>query len=187
VGRFGAVQVTRIGDGLWTGERLRPWQVVGALLAFGGLVWLMLPGVEAPPLVGALLMLGAGVAWGVYSLRGRGTQAPTVVTAGNFIRATPLALLVFLVLGTSEPISAAGVGYAVASGALASGLGYAMWYAVVPLLSATSAATVQLSVPIIAAFGGVLLLDEAITMRLGLASVAVLGGILLFMLTKRPA
>ncbi|MEM6645971.1 MAG: DMT family transporter [Bacteroidota bacterium] len=184
---FAAVEVTMIGYGVWTGERISRWQVVGVLLAFGGLVWLMLPGVEAPPLAGTLLMLAAGVSWGVYSLRGRRTQAPTVATAGNFIRATPLALLLFLAMETSEPISAMGVAYAVASGALASGLGYAIWYAVVPMLSATSAATVQLSVPIIAAFGGVLLLDEPITMRLGLASIAVLGGILLFMLTKREA
>lgn len=182
---FGAVQVTMIVYGLWIGERLNRAQIVGAAAAAGGFVWLMLPGIEAPPLGGALLMLGAGVSWGVYSLRGRTAEDPTIATAGNFIRALPFACILFLLMGTGEQASAVGLGYAVASGALASGIGYALWYAVMPALPATMAATVQLSVPILAALGGVVLLDEAITLRFGLASVAVLGGIAIFVLCRR--
>lgn len=184
---FGAVQVTMIVYGLWAGERLNFRQIIGVVAAAGGLVWLMLPGIESPPLLGAMLMLGAGVSWGVYSLLGRGAKEPTIATAGNFIRATPFAVILFVVLGADEQTSVVGFGYAAASGALASGMGYALWYAVLPALPATTAATVQLSVPILAAFGGVLLLDEAVTLRFGLASVAVLGGIALFVLSRRNA
>jgi len=182
---FGAVQATMIGHGLWRGERLRGWQAVGLVLALGGLVGLLLPGLTAPPLAGALLMLGAGVAWGVYSLRGRGAGDPTRVTAGNFLRAAPIAAGLSLVTLGSASLDGAGAGYAVASGALASGIGYAIWYTALPALRATSAATVQLSVPVIAAVGGVLLLGESVTPRLVLASVAILGGIALVILERR--
>ena len=182
---FAAVQATMIVYGLWSGELLRLRQVVGVLLAAGGLVWLMLPGVSSPPLIGALLMAGAGVCWGVYSLLGRGARAPLVETTGNFLRAVPFALLLFLLIGRSEAVSVHGLVYAMASGAVASGLGYALWYAALPALSATTAATVQLSVPVIAALGGVLLLGESISLRLGLASIAVLGGIALFIARRR--
>ncbi len=181
---FGAVQLSMIAYGLWIGERLNPRQAIGVVAAAAGLIWLLLPGVESPPLLGAVLMLAAGLSWGVYSLLGRGAGDPTVATAGNFIRAVPLALLVFVLLGGAEPISASGIGYAVASGALASGLGYAIWYAALPSLRATTAATVQLSVPILAALGGVVFLGEALTLRFGLAALAVLGGIGLFVLGK---
>lgn len=184
---FGAVQATMIGYGIWIGEHLRYIQLAGLLLAFAGLIGLLLPGVTAPPLIGSLLMLGAGVAWGVYSLRGRGAGDPTVVTAGNFLRTVPIAIILSAVMFKGIGIDAAGIGYAVASGALASGLGYAIWYTVLPALKATSAATVQLSVPVIAALGGVLLLGEHITLRLVLASIAILGGIALVILEKRPA
>ena len=176
---FGAVQATMIGYALWSGERLLRPQVVGLLLALGGLVGLLLPGLSAPPLAGALLMLGAGVAWGVYSLRGAGEDNPTLVTAGNFLRAALLSLGLSLLLSHHMSLDSSGVGYAIASGALASALAYAIWYAVLPALKATSAATVQLSVPVLAALGGVLLLGEPITLRLVLASVAILGGIAL--------
>ena len=182
---FAAVQATMIVYGLWAGERLNARQSLGVLVAAGGLVWLMLPGVSSPPLGGALLMLGAGVCWGVYSLLGRGAKAPMVATAGNFLRAVPFALVLFLLIGRSEASSLHGLLYAVASGALASGLGYALWYAVLPALPATTAATVQLSVPVIAALGGVLLLGETISLRLGLATIAVLGGIALFIGWRR--
>ena len=160
-------------------------RVVGAMLAGGGLVWLMAPGISAPPLVGALLMFGAGGSWGIYSLLGRGSEKATLATAGNFTRAVPMALVPFVLLANSESISATGIGYAVASGALASGLGYTLWYAVLPSLSALTAATVQLSVPIIAAFGGFIWLGEAMTTRLLVASIAVLGGIALFIMNKQ--
>lgn len=182
---FGAVQATMIGYGIWTGERLRRLQLLGLLLAFGGLVGLFLPGLTAPPLVGSLLMLSAGVAWGVYSLRGKGAGDPTRVTAGNFMRAVPVTVALSVFTLGSASLDAAGFWYAVASGALASGMGYALWYTVLPALKATHAATVQLSVPVIAAVGGVLFLGEPITLRLTLASTAILGGIALVILEKR--
>ncbi len=184
---FGAVQATMIGHGIWAGERLVKLQLVGFVLAFGGLVGLLLPGLSAPPLFGSILMLGAGIAWGVYSLRGKGAGDPIRVTAGNFVRAVPIAaaLSVFMYDGTS--LDSTGFWYAVSSGALASGLGYAIWYTVLPALKATNAATVQLSVPVIAALGGIVFLGEAVTLRLVLASAAILGGIALVILEKPQA
>lgn len=184
---FGAVQATMIGHGLWRGERPRWQQVVGLVLAFGGLVGLLLPGLSAPPLQGAVLMLGAGVAWGIYSLRGRGAGDATRVTAGNFLRAVPIAATLSIVMSRSATLDTPGLLYAVASGALASGLGYAIWYTALPALKATNAATVQLSVPVIAAVGGVIFLGEEITLRLALASMAILGGIALVILEKQAA
>jgi len=182
---FGAVQATMIGYGIWSGERLRAIQLAGLLLAFAGLIGLLLPGVTAPPLIGSLLMVGAGVAWGVYSLRGWGAGDPITVTAGNFLRTLPIAMVLSAVMFKGIGMDAAGIGYAVASGALASGLGYAIWYTVLPVLKATRAASVQLSVPVIAALGGVLLLGEHLSLRLVLASIAILGGIALVILEKR--
>ena len=184
---FGAVQVTMISHGIWAGERLKRLQLVGLLFALGGLVGLLLPGLSAPPLVGSVLMLGAGIAWGIYSLCGRGVGNPTRVTAGNFLRAVPIAaiLSVFMLNGTS--LDSAGIWYAVASGALASGMGYAIWYTALPALKATTAATVQLSVPVIAALGGIAFLGEPMTLRFLLASVAILGGIALVIFEKQYA
>jgi drug/metabolite transporter (DMT)-like permease len=182
---FGAVQATMIGHGIWAGERLRLLQTVGVMLAFGGLVGLLLPGLSAPPLLGALLMLAAGVAWGVYSLRGKGAGDPTRVTAGNFLRAVPIALVAGVFMLDSASLDVAGFYYALASGALASGVGYAIWYTVLPALKNTSAATVQLSVPVIAALGGIVFLGEPMTLRLLMASVAILGGIALVIVQKR--
>jgi drug/metabolite transporter (DMT)-like permease len=185
---FGAVQATMIVVGLWKGERLNAWQGTGLAAALGGLVALLLPGLTAPPLHSALLMVGAGAAWGVYSLRGRGGGDPLSASTGNFLRSIPFALVLSLATLTAARIDSAGAGYAIASGALTSGVGYAIWYAALPGLRATSAATVQLSVPVIAAAGGVLLLGEPITLRLLGASVAVLGGIALVVLrAKSPA
>jgi len=182
---FGAVQATMISYGIWKGERLMNIQLAGLVLAFGGIVGLMLPGLSAPPLVGSLLMLGAGMAWGVYSLRGKGAGDPTRVTAGNFLRAVPIAAVLSLLTLQSSALDIAGFWYAVSSGALASGIGYAIWYTALPALKATSAATVQLSVPVIAALGGIVFLGEPITLRLILASLAILGGIALVILEKR--
>jgi len=176
---FGAVQATMIGYGLWAGERFRGWQTVGLVAALGGLVGLLLPGLSAPPLLGSVLMLAAGVAWGVYSLRGAGRGDPTRVTAGNFLRAVPLAAALSAATLPWATLDPAGAGYAVASGALASGVGYAVWYTALRGLRATQAATVQLSVPVLAATGGILLLDEPITLRFIVASAAILGGIAL--------
>jgi len=182
---FGAVQATMIGVGVWSGERLNGRQILGVLAAVAGLVALLLPGVEAPPLSGTLLMLGAGVAWGVYSLRGRGLGDPTHETAGNFIRAVPMAVVLSVLFYSSAEIAPLGALYAVASGALASGLGYAIWYMALPYLRATTAATIQLSVPALAAVGGVVFLSEPVTVRLALCAVAILGGVGLFIASKR--
>lgn len=182
---FGAVQATMIGYGLWTGEKLRKLQVVGFMIALAGLAVLMLPGLSAPSLHGSALMLSAGVAWGIYSLRGKGAGDPIKVTAGNFLRAVPIALILSLATLTGVSVDLVGFWYAVSSGALASGIGYAIWYTTIPALKATTAATVQLSVPVIAALGGVAFLDETITLRLVLASMAILGGIALFILQKQ--
>ncbi|CAI08654.1 conserved hypothetical protein [Aromatoleum aromaticum EbN1] len=174
---FAAVQATMILTGLVRGERLTRLQLAGLLLAFGGFIHLLSPGLSAPPLGGALLMIGAGVAWGVYSLRGRGTGNPLAATAGNFLRTVPMAIGLAMLGVAGVNIQSSGVLYAVLSGALASGGGYVVWYAALRGLSATGAATVQLSVPVIAALGGVLLLGELVTLRLVLASVAILGGV----------
>jgi len=184
---FGAVQATMIGHGIWTGERLEPMQLVGLALAFGGLVGLLLPGLSAPPLVGSVFMLGAGIAWGIYSLRGKGAGDPTRVTAGNFLRAVPIAIALSAIMLHGAHPDPAGIGYAVLSGALASGIGYAIWYTALPGLKATHASIVQLSVPVIAAAGGIAFLGEALTLRLVLASVAILGGIALVILEKQGA
>lgn len=185
---FGAVQATMIGYGIWRGERLLPLQFVGLALAGCGLVALMVPGVAAPPLGSAMLMLGAGVAWGVYSLRGKGAPAsrsPTTVTAGNFLRTVPLTLCLSLLMIHQLSLDTAGVWYGILSGALTSGVGYVVWYKVLPSLKATSAATVQLSVPAIAAAGGVLLLGEPLSLRLMLSSIAILAGIALVIFNKK--
>jgi len=183
---FGAVQATMIGQGFRQGERLRGGQLLGFILAAGGLVGLLLPGLSAPPLPGSLLMLGAGVAWGIYSLRGRGKGDPAAVTAGNFLRAAPLAAILSLVMFRSAALDGTGFGYALLSGALTSGLGYVIWYTALPALKATQAATVQLSVPVIAALGGIIFLGESLTLRLLLAALAILGGIAMVIL-ERPA
>jgi drug/metabolite transporter (DMT)-like permease len=184
---FGAVQVTMIGFGIWSGERLNGRQILGVLFAAGGLMALLLPGVQTPSFTAALLMLGAGVAWGVYSLRGRGRGDPAHETAGNFVRAVPMAVILSILFYSSADIEAAGVAYAVASGALASGVGYAIWYMALPHLKATTAATIQLSVPALAAAGGVMLLSEPFTVRLAVSSVAILGGVAIFIKSKSEA
>ncbi|MDR7379844.1 drug/metabolite transporter (DMT)-like permease [Rhodoferax ferrireducens] len=184
---FGAVQATMIGHGVWAGERLRSLQWAGLLVTLGGLVGLLLPGLSAPPLPSALLMLGAGVAWGVYSLRGKGAGDPLAVTAGNFMRAAPMALALSVLLYPAISLDSAGLLYAVASGALTSGIGYAIWYSALPKLPSTAAATVQLSVPVLAALGGIVFLGETASLRLLLASVAVLGGIALVIWQKQRA
>ncbi len=182
---FGAVQATMIGHGIWAGERLLILQWVGLLLAVAGLVGLLLPGLSAPPVFGSLLMLGAGVAWGVYSLRGKGAGDPTRVTAGNFLRAVPVTAALSLLMHDSASLDSAGFLYAVSSGALASGIGYAIWYTALPALKAAKAATVQLSVPVIAALGGIAFLGEPLTLRLLLSSIAILGGIALVIVEKQ--
>ena len=184
---FGAVQATMILWGFGKGERLDPIQIAGLVVAVAGLVLLVLPGLSAPPLIGSILMLSAGVAWGVYSLRGKTAGDPIAATSGNFLRAVPFAALVSVIMLPKMHLDSLGVIYAVISGAITSGLGYVIWYAALTGLKAASAATVQLSVPVLAATGGILLLGEPITLRYVIASVAVIGGIFLVVTEKRPA
>jgi drug/metabolite transporter (DMT)-like permease len=181
---FGAVQTTMIGHAVLKGERLHRLQLAGLMLAVGGLVALFLPGLSAPPMWDALLMLGAGIAWGVYSLRGKGAGNPIQVTGGNFLLAAPIAVVVSMLTFDRVSLDAVGIVYAVVSGAIASGLGYAIWYSVLPALKSTHAATVQLSVPVIAAVGGIVFLGESVTLQLVLSSLAILGGIALVISTK---
>ena len=189
---FGAVQATMIAWGLYQGERMRTLQLGGFALAAAGLTALMLPGLATPGFGGSAAMLGAGVAWGAYSLRGRRKQThgsananPTAVTAGNFVRTVPIALVLSAVALPQAHLSSSGVLYAMASGALTSGVGYAVWYRVLPTLQATYAATVQLSVPVIAALGGIVLLGEAATWPMALSACAIMGGIGLVIWNKR--
>ena len=184
---FGCVQATMIAGALRLGERPHPLQWLGLLAAVGGLVYLVLPGLAAPPPASAALMAVAGIAWGFYSLRGRGVPNPLAQTAGNFMRSAPLALVVAWIAWPHHVVTSNGVWLALASGAVASGLGYVAWYAALPRLAATSAAVVQLSVPILAAAAGVLVLAETISVRLALATVFILGGIALALSwTLRP-
>jgi drug/metabolite transporter (DMT)-like permease len=184
---FGAVQATMIGFGFWRGERLRLAQWCGLLAACGGLVGLLAPGLSAPPIGGALLMIAAGVGWGVYSLRGRGGGDAIAGTAGNFIRACAFCAPLALLSWPPQAIEPMGVGYALASGVIASGLGYVIWYTALASLRATSAAVVQLSVPVLAALGAGLFLGEPINQRLIVAAVAILGGIAIVILARPPA
>ena len=181
---FGAVQLTMLAAGLRAGERFEALGWAGFALAAGGLVYLVSPGVTAPTPLGAALMTVAGIAWGVYSLRGRGLDNPLAATAGNFLRAAPMALALSMLLYDRAHASPAGILLALASGALTSAIGYVIWYAALKGLSAIRAAAVQLSVPPIAAFGAVLFLAEPLTPRLAAASAAILGGIALVLASR---
>jgi drug/metabolite transporter (DMT)-like permease len=182
---FGAVQATMILWGLHRGERLNTIQIVGFILAISGFVVLVFPGLSAPPLAGSIFMLGAGAAWGIYSLRGKGGRNPTSATTGNFLRAVPFAAALSIFSASSIHMHPEGIVYAAISGAITSGVGYVIWYGALAELKATTAAIVQLSVPVLAATGGILLLSEPITLRYMLASVAVLGGIALVVVTSQ--
>ncbi len=185
---FAAVQVTMIGAGVARGERPRAIEWLGFAIAIAGLVVLVLPGLAAPDPIGAGLMAIAGASWGVYSLRGRGAARPLAATADNFVRAVPMAALLLLAIplagGHAEP---RGIALAAASGALASGIGYTLWYAALPSLAAVRAAIVQLAVPVLAAASGALVLHEPVTLRLAIATALIVGGIALALAAKRSA
>ncbi len=182
---FGAVQATMLIAALISGERPHALQWGGLLLAIGGLVYLLLPGVSAPSPSGSALMAVAGVAWGLYSLAGRGAADPLAETGANFLRTVPMVLAVSLLNLADMEVTQTGAVLAIASGALASGVGYAIWYAALGGLTATLAATVQLSVPVVAAAGGIVFMAETITMRLMIASALILGGVMLALLSPR--
>jgi drug/metabolite transporter (DMT)-like permease len=183
---FACVQATMIGWGVARGERPHVFEWLGFAIAIAGLVVLVLPGLAAPDPLGAALMASAGIAWGVYSLRGRGAKNPLAVTADNFLRAVPMAALLLLVIPiTGGHVEPRGAVLAIASGAIASGIGYSLWYAALPSLAATRAAIVQLSVPVLAAGAGALLLHELVTARLAIASALILGGIAIALVAKQ--
>ncbi|MEM7793821.1 MAG: DMT family transporter [Cyanobacteria bacterium P01_C01_bin.118] len=182
---FGAVQVTMILVALNQGEKPQRLEWLGLCLALAGLIYLVSPGLAAPPVVGSGLMVMAGIAWGFYSLLGRDARDPVAYTTANFVRAVPFAMGVSVVSLPGVHITQAGVVLALLSGALASGVGYAIWYAALKGLTATRAATVQLAVPVIASVGGILFLQESVTMRLVLASLLILGGIGLAVVGRR--
>lgn len=183
---FGSVQLTMITGGLVRGERPSPRQWIGLLVAATGMVMINLPGLDPPPAAGAALMIAAGIGWGIYSLRGRGATRPIVTTAENFVRSVPFAA-VFGAVAIAAPaqVTARGVILAVASGGVASGLGYCIWYAVLPSLGAARAAIVQLSVPVIAAGGAIVLLDEPLRRHVAIGGAIILGGLALAL--WRPA
>jgi drug/metabolite transporter (DMT)-like permease len=188
---FGVVQVTMISWGLFRGERPRAGEWLGLSLALSGLVALTLPGAKQPDLVAVLLMTVAGIAWGAYSLRGRGSRDPLAATAGNFTRAAPFSLLLaasaWLPNARVAHAAPSGVLLALSSGALTSGVAYTLWYAALPNLSALRAALVQLAVPVLAAAAAVVLLDEPLTLRLIGAGLLVLFGVSCALWTRRPA
>jgi drug/metabolite transporter (DMT)-like permease len=184
---FGAVQLTMFIAALRGGEHFAMLSWVGLTLAVLGLVYLVSPGLTAPDPMGACLMAIAGIAWGFYSLLGRNAADPLEATASNFIYSVPLVIIVSLFFVSQFHSSPGGLALAVASGAIASGLGYVIWYAALRGLTATRAATVQLAVPVIAAFGGVVLLAEEITLRLLVASAATLGGVWIVLAQRTSA
>jgi len=182
---FGTVQTAMIGWSVVRGARPRVLEWIGIAIAFGGLITLLLPGLATPDPIGAALMAIAGVAWGIYSLRGRGVARPLAATADNFVRAVPLAALLLVAIPIAGGhVSVEGAVLAASSGALASGVGYSLWYAALPALGAVRAAVVQLSVPLLATAGGAAILGEALTLPLAIATVAILGGIGLSVLAK---
>ncbi len=184
---FGCVQFTMIAVGIAKGERpgLREW--LGLAIALIGLLVLVSPGLHAPPPISALLMAMSGVSWGFYSLRGRSVKEPTLATGDNFIRAVPFALVLGAVAWPQSHAEPKGIVLAITSGAITSGLGYVLWYSVLPHLTAARAAITQLAVPALVAIGGVLFLAEVASLRLVIATVLLLGGVAMAVLRRRVA
>jgi drug/metabolite transporter (DMT)-like permease len=174
---FGSVQSTMMVAAIAAGERPHPWQWLGLIIALAGLVGLVLPGLMAPPLMGSALMVLAGVSWGIYTLRGRGTTDALGDTTSNFVRSVPFVMVVSLVAVRQFHATPGGVMLAIWSGALASALGYVVWYVALAGLTATRAAAVQLSVPVLAAAGGVVFLAEKISVRLVVSALLIVGGV----------
>ena len=181
---FGAVQATMIGAGLKSGERPHPVQWLGLIAALGGLVYLVSPGITAPDPLGAFLMLISGIAWGIYSVRGKGVTAPISSTTANFVRAAPMAAIASAIAFSLVHVGETGIVLALVSGTLTSGLGYILWYKALRGLTTTRAAIVQLLVPVLAAFGGVAFLAEQVSVRLAIASALILGGVTMAILNR---
>lgn len=181
---FGSVQITMILRSLFSGNRLLPIEWMGVIVAFSGIVYLALPGVTAPSFSGFSLMTAAGIAWGLYTLKGRGSKDPLSDTTYNFLRSVPFVMMLGLLFFKDVHISARGILLAVMSGGITSGIGYTLWYTALRKISATQAAVVQLSVPVIAGFGGVVFVSEQISLRLTLSALLTLGGILMVILGR---
>ncbi|PCJ47574.1 MAG: EamA family transporter [Moraxellaceae bacterium] len=175
---FGSVQITMILASLISGNRLLYSEWIGVALAFSGFVYLIIPGLSTPSLMGFILMTVAGIAWGIYTLIGRGSKSPLSDTAYNFLRTLPFVAVLIAIFFQDSKLSQEGILLAVLSGGIASGIGYTIWYIALGGLSATQAAVVQLLVPVIAAIGGVIFANEMISLRLVLSSMMILGGIL---------
>jgi len=174
---FGSVQLTMVTLAIVNGERPRPIEWIGLFTALGGLVYLVLPGMAAPPLSSSLLMAAAGAAWGIYSHRGKTGGDPLANTTGSFIRTLPFAAIAVVIFLPNIHLSARGVAIAVLSGAVASGIGYTVWFAAIKYHTSTRAAVLQLAVPVIAAVFGIVLLGETATPRTVFAASLILGGI----------
>ena len=174
---FGCVQMTMIGISISKGERPSRLEWLGLVVALAGLVYLVLPGLTSPPLINAALMAAAGVAWGIYTLRGKGSEDPLADTTGNFVRSVPMIALATLPFLSQIHLSNRGIILAVLSGSVASGIGYTVWYAALKYHTSTRAAVLQLAVPVIAATGGILFLAETADLRLVIAAALILGGI----------
>ena len=181
---FGSVQITMILLSLISGNRLHIIEWTGITISFAGFVYLILPGVSTPSTTGFLLMTTAGIAWGIYTLKGRGSNNPLTDTAYNFFRTIPLVIILAIVTLQNAQYSFEGIVLAVLSGGIASGIGYAIWYVALGGLSSTQAAVVQLLVPVIAAFGGVIFVSEVVTLRLTISATMILGGILMVVLGR---
>lgn len=183
---FGSVQMTMIGAALKSGEKIGPMQWVGSVAAICGLIYLVLPGISAPDPLGAILMCVSGIAWGVYSIRGKGVSSPVTMTAGNFTRSAPMAVIASVVAFSSVHLITFGILLALISGVVTSGLGYVLWYKTLRSLTTTQASVVQLVVPVLAAFGGVAFLSEQVSARLIVASAMILGGVALAVVKRKP-
>ena len=181
---FGSVQITMILLSILSGSRLHITECLGVVISFLGFLYLVLPGVTTPSLPGFILMTVAGIAWGIYTLKGRGSTSPVIDTAYNFLRTIPFVSILAVLTFNQMSYSSTGILLAILSGAIASGIGYAIWYSALRGLSTAQAAVVQLLVPVIAALGGVIFVSEAITLRLTLSAILILGGILLVVLGR---
>lgn len=181
---FGAVQITMIGYGFQIGETLDITKICGIILAFAGLIYLLMPGIKSPSLLSSIFMITAGVTWGIYSLRGTKSNNPTATTSGNFIRALPFSIVLNIFMFDNCNLDIDGILLAVLSGVLASGAGYAIWYSVLPIIKSTNASVLQLIVPVLASLGGVIIIDEPLTLRIIIASIMILLGISIVLLGK---
>jgi len=183
---FGSVQITMIVAALKSGENLAPAQWLGSATAIGGLIYLVLPGISAPNPLGALLMCVSGIAWGIYSIRGKSASAPIAITAGNFARSAPMAIIASAIAFSAVHLEQSGILLALISGVITSGMGYVLWYKVLRSLTTTQASVVQLMVPVLAAFGGAAFLSEQVSARLIAASALILGGVALTVINHKP-